>query len=98
VQGLKALRETVAARRAAMPESHGGLRTALLAEIGNPTFDRERVETLLTEWSAERRSYFLDTAQDLHTYVATLTPAQREKFLELAQDRSFLRRMLRGRR
>jgi Spy/CpxP family protein refolding chaperone len=98
VQGLKALRETVAARRAAMPESHGGLRTALLAEIGNPTFDRERVETLLTEWSAERRSYFLDTAQDLHTYVASLTPAQREKFLELAQDRSFLRRMLRGRR
>jgi Spy/CpxP family protein refolding chaperone len=97
-QGLKALRETVASRRAAMPESRGGLRLAMLAEIGKPTFDRERVATLLTEWSADRRSYFLDTAQDLHTYAATLTPEQRDKFLELAQDRSFLRRFLRGQR
>src|SRR3972149_6827277 len=92
VQGLKALRETVASRRAAMPDSRGGLRTAMLAEIGNPTFDRERVATMLNEWSVERREYFVDTAQDLHAYVATLTPEQREKFLELAQDRSFLRR------
>jgi len=98
VQGLKALRETVASRRAAMPESRGGLRAAMLAEIGNPTFDRERVATMLNEWSAERREYFVDTAQDLHAYVATLTPEQREKFMELAQDRSFLRRLLRGRR
>lgn len=97
-QSLKALREAVASRRAAMPESRGGLRAAMLAELGNPTFDRARVETLLNEWSAERRSYFLDTAQDLHAYVATLTPEQREKFLKMAQDRSFLRRFLRGQR
>jgi Spy/CpxP family protein refolding chaperone len=97
-QDLKALRETIASRRAAMHDSRGDLRAALLAEIGNPTFDRERVATLLNEWSADRRGYFLDMAQDLHAYVATLTPAQREKFLELAQDRSFLRRLLRGHR
>ncbi len=97
-QSLQALREGVAARRAAMTGAPGGLRDAMLAEIGNPTFDRERVTALVDDWSAPRRAYFVDVAQDLHAYVATLTPAQRETFLELARDRTFLRHLLRSKR
>ena len=97
-QGLEALREAVAARRAAMSESRGGVREAMLAEVANPTFDRERVAALVSEWSAARRDNFVDMMQDVHAFVATLTPEQRQKFLELARDRLFLRRLLRGRR
>ena len=96
--GLKALREGVSARRKAMMGPPGGLRQDLLAEIGNPTFDRERVAALLGDRSVQRRAFFVDVAQDLHAYVATLTPEQREKFLELAQKRGFLRRLLRPKR
>ena len=97
-QGLLALREGIAARREAMSAPGGGLREAMLAEIGKPTFDRERVAALVADWSAQRGTYFVDVAQDLHGYVATLTPEQRDKFLALAGDRMFLRQLLRGRR
>ncbi len=97
-QGLLALREGVAARREAMSGARGERREAWLAEIASPTFDRERVAALVDDWSAQRGTYFIDLAQDLHAYVATLTPEQREKFLELARERRFLRRLLRGKR
>jgi Spy/CpxP family protein refolding chaperone len=96
--GLRALREGIAARRAARAGPRVGLRQALLAEVGSPTFDRDRVAALVDEWSSQRGAYFVDVAQDLHAYVATLTPEQRERFLKLAQERSFLRRLLRGKR
>jgi len=70
----------------------------MLAEVGNPTFDRERVAALVDDWSTQRRAYFVEVAQDMHAYVATLTPAQRATFLKLAQERGFLRRLLRGKR
>jgi Spy/CpxP family protein refolding chaperone len=95
-QGLLALREAVAKRRETVSAPGGGLREAMLAEIGKPTFDRERVAALVADWSEQRRTYFVDVAQDLHGYMATLTPAQREKFLVLARDRHFLRELLRG--
>jgi len=97
-QGLLTLREGVAARREGMTGARGGQREAWLAEIASPTFDRERVVALVDGWSAQRGTYFVDLAQDLHAYVATLTPEQREKFLELAKERRFLRRLLRGKR
>ncbi len=97
-EGLLALREKVAARRAARPGPPGGLRKALLAEVGNPTFDSDRVAALVNDWTTQRGTYFVEIARDLHAYVATLTPEQREKFLELAQERGFLRRLLRGKR
>ena len=97
-QGLAALRDRVKTHRKSVPGQGGGLRKAMLAEIGKPTFDRERVAALVADWSEQRRTYFVDVAQDLHGYVATLTPAQRDKFLELAKDRMFLRELLRGHR
>lgn len=97
-QGLLALRQGIAARREAITGTRGGLRDALLSEVGRPTFDGERVAALVDDWSTQRRAYFVDVARDLHAYVATLTPGQREKFLELARDRTFLRRLLHGKR
>ena len=97
-QGLLALREGLTARRAAMAGARGGLRQAMLTEIGNPTFDRDRVAVLVDERSAQRREIFVDLAENLHAYVATLTPEQRETFLTMAQERGFLRRLLRRKR
>ena len=92
------MREGAAARRAAMIGTRGGLREALLAEIASPTFDRDRVATLVEDGSAQRQTFFVSMAQDLHAFVATLTPEQREKFLKLAQKRGFLLRLLRRKR
>lgn len=97
-QALTALRDGVAARRETMSGAQGGLREAMLAEIGSPTFNRDKVTALVEEWSVHRRAYFVAMAEDLHGYVATLTPEQRETFLEMARDRKFLRRFLRGKR
>ncbi len=97
-QGLLALREGAADRRAATTGTRGGLREALLAEIASPTFDRDRVAALVEDGSAQRQTFFVSMAQDLHAFVATLTPEQREKFLELAQKRGFLPRLLRRKR
>jgi Spy/CpxP family protein refolding chaperone len=97
-QGLLALREGAAARRGTTSGSGGDLRKAMLAEIGKPTFDRDRVAALVADWSVQRQEYFIGVAQDLHAYVATLTPEQRDKFLALARDRNFLRQLLRGHR
>jgi Spy/CpxP family protein refolding chaperone len=97
-QGLEALRDGVAARRETMSGAREGLRDAMLAEIGAPTFDRERVAALVEERSAQWRIYFVGMVEDLHGYVATLTPEQRETFLEMARERGFLRRLLRRKR
>jgi len=97
-QALAMLRDGIAARREAMSGAQGGLREAMLAEIGNPAFDRDKVTALVADWSAQRQAFFVDMAEDLHGYVATLTPEQRETFLEMARDRRFLRRFLRGKR
>ena len=48
--------------------------------------------------SAQRRARIVDVAQDLHAYLATLSPGQRQDFLAMARERGFLRRLFgRGR-
>ncbi len=96
--GLLALREKARQGRKRSREGHKSRRAAFLDELGKPTFDRERVLALMEARSAERRARIVDVAQDLHAYLATLSPEQRQAFLAMARERGFLRRLFgRGR-
>ncbi len=91
--GLLALREKARQGREGSREGHESRRAAFLAELGKPTFDRERVLTLMEARSAERRARIVNVVQDLHAYLATLAPEQRQEFLAMARERGFLRRL-----
>ncbi len=90
-RGLAALRERVQERRQGMRGQSGERRAAFLAELAKPTFDRDRVLALIGTRSIDWRERFADMAGDLHAYMATLTPPQREQFLAMARERGFLR-------
>jgi uncharacterized membrane protein len=96
-EGLLALRENARQGRQGAREGREGRRNAFLAELGKPTFDRARVLAIMDERSAKRRERFANLAGDLHAYLATLTPEQRENFLVMARERGFLRGLF-GRR
>jgi hypothetical protein len=51
------------------------------------------VLALMEARSAQRRARIVDVAQDLHAYLATLSPEQRQAFLAMARERGFLRRL-----
>ncbi len=90
---LLALREKARQGRKGSRERRESRRAAFLAELGKPAFDRERVLALMEARSAERRARIIDVAQDLHAYLATLSPEQRQAFLAMARERGFLRRL-----
>jgi uncharacterized membrane protein len=91
--GLLALREKARQGRKGSREGRESRRAAFVDELGKPTFDREGVLALMEERSAERRARIVDVAQDLHAYLATLSPEQRQEFLAMARERGFLRRL-----
>ncbi|MEE9209513.1 MAG: periplasmic heavy metal sensor [Kiloniellales bacterium] len=91
--GLVDLRKRVKERRQVMRELRGERRGAFLDELAKPAFDRERVLVLIDQRAAERREFFADMAGELHAYLATLGPEQRDEFLAMARERGFLRRL-----
>ena len=91
--GLLALREKARQGRKGSREGRESRRAAFIAELGKPTFDRAGVLALMEARSAERRARIVDVAQDLHAYLATLSPEQRREFLAMARERGFLRRL-----
>ena len=91
--GLLALRDKARKGREGMREGRKQRRAAFLDELGKPSFDRDRVLALMEARSAERRARIVDVVQDLHAYLATLSPEQRQEFLAMARERGFLRRL-----
>lgn len=96
--GLTALHQRVAERRAAAGGNGGGFRALLIAELAKPGFDRAGLEARMQERRATMGTVILDVAEDLHGYLATLSPEQKAAFLEKARERAFLRRLLWPRR
>ena len=96
--GLLALREKARQGRKGSREGRESRRAAFIAELGKPAFDRAGVLALMEARSAKRRARIVDVAQNLHAYLATLSPEQRREFLAMARERGFLRRLFgRGR-
>ena len=97
---LAALRQRVAERRAAAAAggNGGSFRALLIAELAKPAFDRGGLEARMQERRATMGTVVLGVAEDLHGYLATLSPEQKAAFLEKAKERAFLRRLLWPRR
>ncbi len=95
---LTALRQRVAERRLAAGGDAGSFRALLIAELAKPDFDRVGLEERMGERRAVMGIVVLDTAEDLHGFLATLSPEQKTVFLARAGDRGFLRRLLWPRR
>ena len=89
-QDLGALRDAVRQRWTGMRGGFRDRRAALMAEVVRPEFDRDRVLALIDRGAAQRDS-LADMAEEVHTFLATLSSAQRETLLEMIQERSFLR-------
>ena len=95
---LLAMRDRVRARWSTMREEGNPLRAAALAELAKPEFDREMVRGILDQRSALFRAAVEDIMAEMHGYLATLEPEQKDAFIEMAQDRGFLRGLLGGSR
>ena len=93
---LESLHAGMAERRDEMREGRRSMRRELLAELTKESFDEERFLTLMDQRAAERRTMFLEIARGMHGFLRQLSPEQREKFIELADDRRFRRALIFG--
>ena len=66
-------------------------RQSLLAELAKPELDRAHLAELMRRGRDRGSSSYEELMVDLHGYLATLSDEQRAAFLEMAQDRRFLR-------
>ena len=95
---LVALRQQAVARRDQMRDGHGRLREVFIATLAAPGFDRAAFVEQMGGRSAARLEFFAGTLGDLHGFLAGLSPEQKATFLELAEERGFLRQLLGGKR
>ncbi len=95
-EGLVALRTKVRERWGARRDERGGQRGALMAELVKPELDLERLEALIRDRSDQRIPRFKELARDLHAYLATLSPEQREQFVAMSEKRGFFYRLISG--
>lgn len=95
-EALALLRERAAIRRSAMKETLSPAQAAVLQQVSEASFDRDRVKALIAEWNEERQLYYLTSSEDLHEFLMTLTPEQRRSFLAMAREHRFMRQVFRG--
>ena len=73
-------------------------RQAMWAEMAKPEFDRAAFEDQLSARFDQRRDFFVEFAESLHGYLATLSPEQRTDFIAMAEERGFMRKLFFKRR
>jgi uncharacterized membrane protein len=88
---LEALRAKVQTRREASWGQRDQRRAALMAELTRPELDQARLEQVMSEGRDQRSAFFRDLMVELHGFLAGLSPAQKEAFLAMAEERGFLR-------
>lgn len=89
--GLEALRAQVQQRMATLREERQESRKGMLAELARPELDRARLGELMHQGTAARAALFEELLVDLHAYLGTLSGEQRRAFLEMAEERGFMR-------
>jgi Spy/CpxP family protein refolding chaperone len=70
-----------------LQEANGPLIQQVWAELAKPQPDQALIANLVDQATENRRSYQRDMTATLSRFLATLTPEQRAKFIELAQKR-----------
>jgi uncharacterized membrane protein len=58
-----------------------------LRELGKPDPDQAVLDRLFTEAAANRRNYQIELSHSLRTFLVTLKPEQRQKFLAILRNR-----------
>jgi uncharacterized membrane protein len=95
VAALEALRQRIAERRDQSRGERDGFQTLIVDALRQPAFDRAEFASAMEERRDAFGGSFVDMMEDLHGFVAGLTPDQKAAFLERAsRDRDFLRRLL----
>ncbi|MGF1631716.1 MAG: periplasmic heavy metal sensor [Kiloniellaceae bacterium] len=91
---LEALRNRIAERRNESRGEGDSFQSIILDALSQPTFDRAALALALEQRREGSGDTILDMIEDLHGFLAGLTPEQKSAFLERAQERDFLRRLL----
>jgi len=94
-EALSLLRERAETRRPGLRQAEGAVRAEILKQVAKPDFDRALVMDMLAQRDEERRPYLAEYAEDLNSFLITLTPEQRDQFLGMASEPGFLRRVYR---
>ena len=95
VQDLEKMRERIAERRSERGDERGAFRATIIDALRAPAFDRAALEQALVERRGAMGDMILDMAEELHGFLAGLSPDQKSAFLERAEaDRGFLRQLL----
>jgi len=92
-QGLIELRGRLREVWSAMRSQNGGVRAEALEELASAEFDREKVLRLTRQRYELRSTTIVDSMEQLHGYLSTLSPEQRSQFVDMAQDRRFFRNL-----
>jgi len=74
-----------------MREQRSQMRRAMLDELRGETFDEPSFVALMEEGGERRRAFFLELARGLHAFMGALSEDQRERLLEMIEDRRFRR-------
>ena len=90
---LLALRDRLRAGWQPVSAARRERRLAILTELAEPEIDRAHLAQLMKQGGEEQRAAFARMAADLHSYLRSLTPEQRQRFLEMAGERAFLRHL-----
>ncbi len=90
---LLALRDKLRAGWQPLSKARRDRRLAILTELAEPEIDQARLAELMREGGEQQRAAFARMAGDLHGYLQSLSPEQRQRFLELAGERRFLRQL-----
>lgn len=88
---LKGLRADLVERGRDMREGRKEMRRAMLDELRQETFDEAGFTALMEEGGAVRRAFFLDMARQMHAFMGQLSEDQRERLIEMIENRRFRR-------
>lgn len=79
--------QTVRAKGQAMREKVAPLEAQLAQELAKPQPDRDKIVSLVTQISDQRREFMIALNDAMLPFLATLSPEQRQRFIEMARRR-----------
>lgn len=95
VAALNDLRQRLAERRESRRGERDSFQALLIGTLRRPDFDRAALADALAQRRTHGGDMILDMTEDLHGFLADLTPDQKAAFLERAErERHFLRHLL----
>ncbi len=92
-EGLRAFRQNTLDALAAQREGGGALRQELIEMLDDPRFDTAAVAQTLNAHARARNAVWAEVGGELHAWVRSLSPAQQAAFVEMAQEKSFFRKL-----